>query len=363
MKATILNKKLLTLSLLLLVSIFNFLGHKAIDNSNTKKFIKIVSNLEYKDKNIITYALKLINESDLEIYLYLLDSRKEVININDFRANSFPILPEVTDGEVSTYSLYNSVHLVSRWSNGEESLYFVYDNKSFLNGFSYYIYQILIFLLLIFIYIIYKYRERMLSRKQEVEKERTHKDLILALSHEINTPLSIIQGYVDLLYNKRKYDKNYIDIIQNNLEKLESNLVDILELSSKKFLIDSKHESIRSIIEKTISNYKVFYPNRSISLVIHNDFYISHALYHKLLFSNIINNFYRHSKEDSSLEITLEVFENFNKIEIRQLPKKKYKDLSKGNGLDIIDTICKVNDISLYRDNCFNYKIEIPKQS
>jgi signal transduction histidine kinase len=360
MKVIILNKKLLTASLLLLLSIFNFLGHKAIDNSNTKKFIKLVSNLEYKDKNLITYALKMINESDLEIYLYLLDSRKDVININDFRANSFPILPEIIDNEVITYSLYNSVHLVSKWSNEEESLYFVYDNKSFLSGFSYYFYQFLIFLFVVCLYFIFMYRERMLSRKEEVEKERTHKDLLLALSHEINTPLAIIQGYVDLLYNKRKYDKNYIGIIQKNLDKLESNLVDILELSSKKFLIDSKHESIRSIIEKTISNYKVFYPNRSISLVVHNDFNISHALYHKLLFSNIINNFYRYSKEDSSLEITLQVYENFNTIDIKQLPKKKYKDLSKGNGLDIIDTICKVNNIDLYRDNYFNYTIKIP---
>jgi len=362
MKATILNKKLLILTLLLLFSIFNFLGHKAIDDSNTKKFIKIVSNLEYKDKNIITYALKMINESDLEIYLYLLDIRKEVININDFRANSFSILPEVTDGEVITYSLYNSVHLVSKWSNGEESLYFVYDNKNFLSEFSYYFYQFLIFILCIFLYIIYRYRERMFIKKQEVERERASKDLLLALSHEINTPLTIIQGYVDLLYNKRKYDKKYINTIQKNLDKLESNLVDILELSSKKFSFDSKDESISIVIEKIISNFKFFYTNRSIILLKHNDFSISPVLYYKLLFSNIINNFYRHSQENSSLEITLDVFENFYTIDIKQLPMIKYNNLNKGNGLDIIDLICKVNNISIQKDDCFNYTIKIPKQ-
>ena len=38
-----------------------------------------------------------------------------------------------------------------------------------------------------------------------------------------------------------------------------------------------------------------------------------------------------------------------------------YKNHSKGNGLDIIDLICEINNIKLSRDECYNYKIEILK--
>jgi signal transduction histidine kinase len=355
-----LNKKI-SLLILLTFSIFNSLTHIIIDYSNNKKFNTIAKSTDYKDKNIITFALKIVNESNLDIYLYYLDNRDEIININDFRSNSYPILPDIKNGEVVNYSLYNTNHLITRWINKDESLYFVYYNKKFFSSFSYYFSQLLIFVIYFFIFIIFIYKEREASKRKELDIERTNKNLLLALSHEVNTPLTIIQGYVDLLHKNRKYDSNYIESIQSNIDRLENSVSDILEITNNKYFVDKKCEPASNVIEKTINNYKVFFPNKSIKLIVYNDFTVFPVLYYKLLFSNIFSNYYKHSIAESSLEVTLEEYQNTYSICIRQLPYKMYKNHNKGNGLDIIDLICEINNIKLSRDDYYNYNIEILK--
>lgn len=354
------NKKI-SLIILLSLSILNLLTHIIIDYSNNKKFNTIAKNTDYKEKNIITFALKIVNESNLDIYLYYLDNRNEIININDFRSNSYPILPGIKNGEVVNYSLYNTNHLITRWINNDESLFFVYANKNFFSSFSYYFSQLLIFVLFYFIFIILIYKEREASKRKELDIERTSKDLLLALSHEVNTPLTIIQGYVDLLHKKRKYDSNYIESIQSNIDRLENSVSDILEIASNKYFVDKKNELASNVIEKAINNYKVFFPNKSIKLIVNNNFTVSPVLYYKLLFSNIFSNYYKHSVAESSLEVVLEEYQNSYSIFIRQYPCKLYKSHNKGNGLDIIDLICEINNIKLTRDEYYNYNIEIVK--
>lgn len=64
------------------------------------------------------------------------------------------------------------------------------------------------------------------------ELERVKRELVTNMSHELKTPLTVIKGYVETLYEEIPAElKGYLDVIKKHTERLVSIVSDILSLS------------------------------------------------------------------------------------------------------------------------------------
>lgn len=74
--------------------------------------------------------------------------------------------------------------------------------------------------------------QKQLDKAKEVEHMR--QSLVFAISHELKTPLAIIQGYaegLDSLENDEKTQRHYCKVIQNETEKMDNLVKSLLNLS------------------------------------------------------------------------------------------------------------------------------------
>ena len=70
--------------------------------------------------------------------------------------------------------------------------------------------------------------------------------------HEINNPLTSLKGYVDLMVKKEEFNISYLNIIQQELQKIEVLTSDLLKLSNPR---NDKYDSISiiSLVEECIN--------------------------------------------------------------------------------------------------------------
>lgn len=112
------------------------------------------------------------------------------------------------------------------------------------------------------------YRELTQANKKllEIEKERTK--FINIASHEFNTPIQIIKGYMSVLKNKDSNDtlkKRAIKILDNNIKKLSNNIDNVMQLNAlEKVGTDIMQQPIdvKEILNEIYEELVVFAENR-----------------------------------------------------------------------------------------------------
>lgn len=88
--------------------------------------------------------------------------------------------------------------------------------------------------------------------------------------HEINNPLTSLKGYVDLMVKKEEFNIGYLNIIQQELQKIEVLTSDLLKLSNPR---NDKYESISiiSLVEECIDLISVEAHRNDCEISIHID--------------------------------------------------------------------------------------------
>jgi len=88
--------------------------------------------------------------------------------------------------------------------------------------------------------------------------------------HEINNPLTSLKGYVDLMVKKEEFNINYLNIIQQELQKIEVLTSDLLKLSNPR---NDKYESISiiSVVEECIDLISVEARRNDCEIFLHID--------------------------------------------------------------------------------------------
>ena len=206
------------------------------------------------------------------------------------------------------------------------------------------------------------------------EQSQMQIDFVNNASHELKTPIFVLKGYVDMLNDWGKNDKEVLDESLIILKKEIQNMQDLTEkllflAKSKNLVVEKKSVNLDTILKETIDNLNFAYPDQLINYSSSEIFMDSDDALLRLLFKNLIENAIKYGNnnpvnvilekgrkikviiEDFGLGISKEalphIFERFyREDEARNREIKSY-----GLGLSIVNEILSLLDIDIQVDS------------
>ena len=206
------------------------------------------------------------------------------------------------------------------------------------------------------------------------EQSQMQIDFVNNASHELKTPIFVLKGYVDMLNDWGKNDKEVLDESLIVLKKEIQNMQDLTEkllflAKSKNLVVEKKSVNLDTILKETIDNLNFAYPDQLINYSSVEIFIDSDEALLRLLFKNLIENAIKYGNnnpvnvilekgrkikviiQDFGLGISKEalphIFERFyREDEARNREIKSY-----GLGLSIVNEILSLLDIDIQVDS------------
>ncbi len=189
-------------------------------------------------------------------------------------------------------------------------------------------------------------------------------------SHEIQTPLAIAQGKLEILMKDENLSEEQLELISSaqNAIKRVSRLGNSLSLISKidnKEFSDSQQINFSREINRFIYDFKELIDLKSLKIktkIEDNQFVSGNQVLIELLLTNLLNNAIRHNIKDGYIDVTLEkktlIIENSGHP-LKGDPNEYFERFRKGTndpvssglGLSIIKKICDDMGISISYEN------------
>ncbi|MDD4125041.1 MAG: HAMP domain-containing sensor histidine kinase [Eubacteriales bacterium] len=149
--------------------------------------------------------------------------------------------------------------------------------------------------------------------------EALSNDFVTNVSHEFKTPIAAIEGYATLLQDKSLTDEEkdeYIEKILFNskrLSELTGNILLLSKLETQNIITDKTWFRLDEQIRQSILTLENRWSKKGITFNIGMEevwYYASEGLF-STVWTNIIGNAVKYSKDDSEIDITLEKGEDF----------------------------------------------------
>ncbi|MDF2505126.1 MULTISPECIES: HAMP domain-containing sensor histidine kinase [Clostridium] len=165
-------------------------------------------------------------------------------------------------------------------------------------------------------------REANEKLKSDIEKERKlekmRKEFVGGVSHELKTPISLIEGYAEgIKDNVFQEDKNYyIDVIIDEAKKmgaLVSDMLDLSQLESGNFKLKRKNFYIDKLINSTIKKYYTMFNEGEIDVdlsINNNVLTYGDPIRIEQVLTNFITNAIRHTDKKGKITIDTRQVEN-----------------------------------------------------
>jgi signal transduction histidine kinase len=155
--------------------------------------------------------------------------------------------------------------------------------------------------------------------KDDIEKERKlenmRKEFVSNVSHELKTPISLIQGYAeglkDSIANDEESREFYCDVIMDEskrMGKLVNDLLDLSQLESGHFKLKKNNFNIVELVSRVVEKYNPIFEDKNISVDI--DIKESTLLVNgdknriEQVLINLINNGVNHVKNERIIRIS-----------------------------------------------------------
>ncbi|RPD94616.1 sensor histidine kinase [Aureibaculum marinum] len=184
-------------------------------------------------------------------------------------------------------------------------------------------------------------------------------------SHEMQTPLAIMQSKIELLLQSNNINQKQSHQLQSiyqagkRLSKLNKTLLLLAKVENQQY--STKEEvSFHNLIEKQLENYEDFILNKNITVTKNLSEHIvsTNAILADTLISNLISNAIKHNVENGTISIIYKedelIFSNTGEPLIgapedlfNRFKKQSSRKDSLGLGLAIIKQICDVNQWQL----------------
>jgi two-component system phosphate regulon sensor histidine kinase PhoR len=205
--------------------------------------------------------------------------------------------------------------------------------------------------------------------------ENIRKDFAANVSHELKTPITSIQGFVETLLDGAADDpkqaRKFLDIIAKHTERLNAIIEDLMSLarledSQSKEKIEYRNIELTEVLEESARNYQAKADEKNITIKTECDENLKISANYELLaqaVSNLVENAVKYSPENSEVkisaskekkEVVISVSDNGTGIEKHHLPrlferfyvvdKSRSKNLGgTGLGLAIVKHIAQVH--------------------
>lgn len=195
-----------------------------------------------------------------------------------------------------------------------------------------------------------------LSFFENMENEKAarsaNKELISAMSHDLRTPLTTLNGYLEIVQLEKANKEKREEYIARCLDKVE----EIRDLSNKMFeysLVfsaedDSEMQKIRieeicGFLQSHIQYLRVLGFNIQDELVDSKQFINGNVVMLKRVFNNLFSNLQKYADPNQKINVSLSISKNALKLVIFN-HKKKQSHMIESNGIGL-KSVCKIVDI------------------
>jgi two-component system, OmpR family, sensor kinase len=229
--------------------------------------------------------------------------------------------------------------------------------------------------------------------------DKTRRELIANVSHDLRTPLASLQGYIEtLIIKKDELDgatrQHYLEIAykhSNRLNSLIAELFELAKLDSGDIELNSENFSLVELVYDCVQDYELQARNRSVRLSVQVDgenpfVYADIALIQRVL-QNLIDNALRHTPpgreimvklRDSEANATIEVIDTGKGIAKHEIPhiferfyhakdNEPSEEIGSGLGLAIVKKILELHQSSIRVRSELNhgtsFSFELPLKS
>ncbi len=179
--------------------------------------------------------------------------------------------------------------------------------------------------------------ERDIEEKSKIDEMR--KQFISDVSHELKTPIALIQGYAEGLVENVNADeeskKYYAEVIldeSNKMDKLVRQLLELMKLEYGKREFNNEQFNICELIQEVIRKCNVMIEEKEIKEVIFNQenkiMAYADEFYIEQVFTNYFTNAIKHTKEVNG--------EKYIEIKIKENPEKQTARISVFNTGDTL---------------------------
>lgn len=213
------------------------------------------------------------------------------------------------------------------------------------------------------------------ARKELERTEELRRDLMANVSHDLKTPLTMIKAYaemaIDLHSKNKKKQKEDIEIITSETDRLSLLVEDILELSKMQSNIENlniEEFDLISLSEEILKKYNLYQETENYKFIFnHNEEKIKIAADKKKIqqvIYNLLNNAINYTGEDNTVtlninknkdKILVEIIDTGKGIKEEDIPyiwdkyyknKKKHKRnlIGTGLGLSIVKNILEMHN-------------------
>ena len=202
------------------------------------------------------------------------------------------------------------------------------------------------------------------------EQSQLQIDFVNNASHELKTPIFVIKGYIDMLNDWGKNDKEVLDegliVLKKEIQNMQELTEKLLFLAKSKNIIAEKNNiNLDNVLKEVIDNLSFAYPKQKINYTSSEIFIESDIALLKLLFKNLIENAIKYGKDNPiNIELKKEkkvklIIEDFGVgISEKALPhifERFYREdearnreiKSYGLGLSIVKEIISLLDIDI----------------
>ena len=170
--------------------------------------------------------------------------------------------------------------------------------------------------------------ERDIEEKSKIDEMR--KQFISDVSHELKTPIALIQGYAEGLIenvNKDEEDKNfYAKVIldeSNKMDKLVKRLLELIKLENEEITFNDNNFDIVELIKSVITNLKVMTDEQNIEIIFKEKepiYVFADEFYIEQVFSNYYTNAIKNNIEvngKKQIKIEIEKSKEQGKIRVK----------------------------------------------
>lgn len=198
----------------------------------------------------------------------------------------------------------------------------------------------------------------------QVEKmEQLRKEFIAQFTHEIKTPLAIINGNIDLLENVDDEDKKakYIEVINKEISVINDLVLQMLDLSkleAKAVTLDKKEIDLRELTEDIVDDYEQLLMDKKLKIEIQGEdvLIVSDRKRIEMVIQNYLSNAIKHAFINSTIKIKIKENEFSIENKGKQIDEKRMdtiwesfvSDDQKGTGLGlaIVRNILELHEMS-----------------
>lgn len=198
---------------------------------------------------------------------------------------------------------------------------------------------------------------------QVKKMEQLRKEFIAQFTHEIKTPLAIINGNIDLLENVEDLEKKdkYIEVINKEISVINDLVLQMLDLSkleAKAITLDKKEIDLRELSEDIIDDYEQLLMDKKLKIEIQGEdvLIVGDRKRIEMVIQNYLSNAIKHAFINSTIKIKIKENEFSIENKGKQIDENRIdtiwesfvSDDQKGTGLGlaIVRNILELHEMS-----------------